>query len=231
MNHLRMNKKIYAIILAAGEGSRMGSEIPKQFLLLKGRHILRRSIESIVKAVPEVEIITVLPYNHMDSWKKICVETAFDCPQRLVPGGLTRFLSVRNALSKVPDGAVVMIHDGVRPFVSAKLIERLFFSISESSRAVIPVLPVTDTLRSVDPSLPAPQRDKIVAVQTPQVFFSEDIKRAYNQAFDPMFTDDATVTQKAGIPISFCEGDKLNIKITTPEDLVLGEAILTVQRL
>ena len=230
MSYLGMNKKIYAVVLAAGEGSRMGSEIPKQFLLLKGRHILRRSIESIVKAVPEVEIITVLPYNHMDSWKKICVEAAFDCPQRLVPGGLTRFLSVRNALEKVPDGAIVMIHDGVRPFVSSKMIERLLSSVSESSRAVIPVLPVTDTLRSVDPSLPAPQREKILAVQTPQIFFSEDIKRAYKQAFDPMFTDDATVAQTAGIPITYCEGDRLNIKITTPEDLILGEAILTVQQ-
>ena len=226
-----MNKKIYAIVVAAGLGSRMGSETPKQFLLLKGRHILRRSIENIVKAVSEVEIITVLPYNHMDTWRNICVENSFDCPQRLVRGGLTRFLSVRNALAKVPDGAIVMIHDGVRPFVSTGIIERLLASISEGSRAVIPVLPVTDTLRSVDPALPAPQREKILRVQTPQIFFSEDIKRAYEQAFDPIFTDDATVAQKAGIPITYCEGDRLNIKITTPEDLILGEAILTVQRL
>ena len=207
-----MDRKIYAIIVAGGSGSRMGADVPKQFLRLSGKYVLRRTIEAFIEAVPDVRVIAapVLPL--------------------LVAGGLNRFLSVRNALAKVPDGAIVAIHDGVRPFASPEMIRRMLSVMSGGVRALIPVVPVVDTLKSTDPSVPDPVRSKTVAVQTPQIFLSEDIKRAYGQPFDLSFTDDASVAARAGIPVETTEGERFNIKLTTPEDMVFGEAILSLRR-
>ena len=225
-----MDRKFYAVVVAGGSGSRMGAEVPKQFLRLDGKPILRRTLESFVEAAPDVKLVTVLPRRWMKEWKEMCVAESFDCPQTLVAGGMSRFLSVRNALAKVPDGAVVAIHDGVRPFVSPELIRRMRAMMSEEVRALIPVVPVVDTLKSTDPSVPDPVRSKTVAVQTPQIFLSEDIKRAYGQPFDLSFTDDASVAARAGIPVETTEGERFNIKLTTPEDMVFGEAILSLRR-
>ena len=175
-------------------------------------------------------VVTVLPRRYVKLWKEMCIEDSFDCPQLLVAGGLNRFLSVRNALAKVPDGAIVAIHDGVRPFASPEMIRRMLSMMSGSVRALIPVVPVVDTLKSTDPSVPDPVRSKTVAVQTPQIFLSEDIKRAYGQPFDLSFTDDASVAARAGIPVETTEGERFNIKLTTPEDMVFGEAILSLRR-
>ena len=207
----------------------MGSGTPKQFLELGGKKILRRTIDAFTEAVPEMRVITVLPREHIEWWKTACLNEAFDHAQTLVAGGLTRFHSVRNALEKVPDGAVVMIHDGVRPFVSKELICRMLSEISEEKPALVPVVPVVDTLRSADPSMPAPDRSKVLAVQTPQMFLSEDIKRAYGQAYDTNFTDDASVAERFGLKVSVTEGERLNMKITTPDDLLLAEAILSLR--
>ena len=226
-----MDRKIYAVVVAGGSGSRMGSEVPKQFLRLSGRPILRRTIENLVEAVPDIGVVTVLPRRFMQDWKRMCAEESFDCMQRLVEGGLTRFLSVRNALAKVPDGAIVAIHDGVRPFASPELLRRMLSMMSGTVRALIPVVPVVDTLKSTDPGVPDPVRSSTVAVQTPQIFLSEDIKRAYDMPYDPSFTDDASVAARFGIPVAMTEGERFNIKITTPEDLVFGEAILSLKRL
>ena len=143
---------------------------------------------------------------------------------------MSRFLSVRNALAKVPDGAVVAIHDGVRPFVSPELIRRMRAMMSDEVRALIPVVPVVDTLKSLNPSVPDPVRADTVAVQTPQMFLSEDIRKAYGQPYDLSFTDDASVAARAGIPVATTEGERFNIKITTREDLVFGEAILSLRQ-
>lgn len=226
-----MDRKIYAVVVAGGSGSRMGSEVPKQFLRLSGKPILRRTIENLVEAVPDIGVVTVLPRRFMQDWKRMCAEESFDCMQRLVEGGLTRFLSVRNALAKVPDGAIVAIHDGVRPFASPELFRRMLSMMSETTRALIPVVPVVDTLKSTDPEVPDPVRSSTVAVQTPQIFLSEDIKKAYDMPYDPSFTDDASVAARFGIPVAMTEGERFNIKITTPEDLVFGEAILSLKRL
>lgn len=226
-----MDRKIYAVVVAGGSGSRMGSEVPKQFLRLSGKPILRRTIENLVEAVPDIGVVTVLPRRFMQDWKRMCAEESFDCMQRLVEGGLTRFLSVRNALAKVPDGAIVAIHDGVRPFASPELFRRMLSMMSETTRALIPVVPVVDTLKSTDPEVPDPVRSSTVAVQTPQIFLSEDIKKAYGMPYDPSFTDDASVAARFGIPVAMTEGERFNIKITTPEDLVFGEAILSLKRL
>lgn len=224
-----MGSKLYGVFMAAGSGTRMGSATPKQFLQLGGRPILQRTIEAFLEAEPDLTVITVLPREFFGLWKDLCVANSLDCPQILVAGGLTRFLSVRNALSKVPDGAVAAIQDGVRPLPSVQLIRSLFDRMSEC-RAVVPVMPVVDTLRSIDPSTSAPDRSRVVSVQTPQIFRSEDLKKAYARAFDTTFTDDASVVTAAGLPLTLVDGERTNIKITTPDDLVLAEAILSLRR-
>ena len=221
-----MDRKIYGVFVAGGSGTRMGGEVPKQFLELKGKTILQRTIESFLEAVPQMQVIVVLPKVHFETWKQICANGSLSCPQILVAGGITRYQSVRNALEKVPDGAVVAIHDGVRPFASPQMLREMFAAMDEH-RALIPVLPVVDTIRSSDPSVPDPDRSKTVAVQTPQIFLSEEIKAAYSQPYELSFTDDASVAAKYGIPISMTAGERFNIKITTPEDMVFGEAILS----
>lgn len=219
-----MERKIYVIVVAGGSGSRMGSDVPKQFLELDGVPVLQRTIVKFIKALPEARIITVLPQSSIPLWKELCVKHALDCPQIIVPGGITRFHSVQNALKKVPDGAIVFIHDGVRPLVSEALIVRML-EMMQTERALVPVVPVVDTLSYEDGTMV--DRQKIKAVQTPQVFFSEDVKEAYSQAYDTSFTDDASVVRKKAVPVTLVPGERFNIKITTPEDLVLARAILS----
>lgn len=223
-----MRRNIFGIFVAGGSGTRMGGDTPKQFLLLDGRPILQCTIERFLEAEPDMKVITVLPKAHFQTWKDLCAVHSFHCPQTLVAGGLTRFHSVQNALRKVPEGAIVSIHDGVRPLVSADLVRRMLERMqSGECQALLPVIPVVDTLRSTDPAAPDPDRAKVVAVQTPQMFRSEDIKAAYTQAYDLSFTDDASVAAQKEIPLAFEAGERFNLKITTPEDLVLAEAILT----
>ena len=225
-----MRRKVYGIFVAGGSGTRMGGDTPKQFLLLDGRPILQCAIERFLEAEPDLKVITVLPKAHFQTWKDLCAAYSFNCPQTLVAGGLTRFHSVQNALKKVPDGAIAAIHDGVRPLITPELVRRMLDRMEdEGCRALLPVVRVVDTLRSTDPALPDPDRSRVVAVQTPQIFRSEDIKAAYGQAYDLLFTDDASVAARKGIPLTFEEGERFNLKITTPEDLVLAEAILTRQ--
>lgn len=232
------------IVMAAGSGSRMGSATPKQFLDLGGKPILRRTIESFISAEPDIRVITVLPKDHISFWKEYCLSADFNYPQLLVQGGFTRFHSVRNALERVPEGAVVAIHDGVRPLVSPGLIKGMFSLMStRRCRALIPVLPSIDTLRILDrrvddsgiETLTASEeeldRSRVYRVQTPQMFVSEDIKAAYSQAFDTSFTDDASVASKKGIPLSFCEGERYNFKLTSPEDLEMARMIISSSRL
>ena len=221
-----MARDRYAVFVAGGSGTRMGSDIPKQFLLLDGKPILQRSIEAFVEAVPDLKIIVVLSRTCIAYWKEFCLAYSFDVPHLFVSGGLTRFHSVRNALEKVPDGALVAIHDGVRPLISPALV-RTLFEKGETCPAVIPVIPVTDTLRYRNPALGDADREALVAVQTPQIFHSEALKAAYNQAYETAFTDDGSVVRKYGIPLTLEEGERFNIKITTPEDLVLASAILS----
>ena len=221
-----MRRKIYGIFVAGGSGTRMGGDTPKQVLLLDGRPILQYTIERFLEAEPDMKVITVLPKAHFQTWKDLCAVHSFHCPQILVAGGLTRFHSVQNALRKVPDGAIVSIHDGVRPLVSVDLVRRMLDRMQRGEcRALLPVLPVVDTLRSVEPGVPDPDRSKVVAVQTPQMFRSEDIKAAYTLAYDLSFTDDASVAARKEIPLAFESGERFNLKITTPEDLILAEAL------
>lgn len=223
-------RKLYGIFVAGGSGTRMGSDVPKQFLELEGVPILQRTIEKFHYALPEMTIITVLPQKHFSSWKDLCVKYEFNVPQILVSGGITRFHSVRNALEHVPDGAVVMIHDGVRPLISEELIQSLAAK-AQDVPALIPAIPMVDTLKYIDGRYPDPSRSEIVGAQTPQCFWSEVIKQSYGQAYDPSFTDDASVAQANKIPLSITDGERFNIKITTPEDLPLAEFLVSTRNL
>ncbi|MCQ2176792.1 MAG: 2-C-methyl-D-erythritol 4-phosphate cytidylyltransferase [Bacteroidales bacterium] len=222
-----MDRRIFGIFVAGGSGTRMGSQTPKQFLELGGKPVLQRTIERFLEAVPDMKIITVLPKEHFGTWKELCVRYALDCPQTLVEGGFTRFHSVKNALAKVPDGSIVFIHDGVRPFVSAALIREMASMMQHGQRALVPAIPIVDTLKSKNQEEPDPDRSRLVAVQTPQVFLSEDIKAAYVQGYDTAFTDDASVAKRKKIPLTFVDGERFNIKITTPEDMELAEWLLS----
>ncbi len=224
-----MERKIYGIFVAAGSGTRMGGNTPKQFMSFEGKPVLQRTIETFAEALPEMKVITVLSREHFVTWKELCVKHSISCPQMLVEGGLTRFLSVRQALKKVPDGAIVFIHDGVRPFTSIDMISGMAQKMDECE-ALIPAIPVTDTLRSTDPDIPDPDREKTVAVQTPQFFHSEVIKKAYEKPYQVSFTDDASVVAADGVKVNIFPGDKFNIKLTTPEDIVIGKAILTMRQ-
>ncbi len=224
-----MNKRNKILIVtAAGSGTRMGSGIPKQFLDLGGRPVLRMTIETFVSAVPDIRVVTVLPKDHLIFWKEYCLTEEFTCPQTLVTGGFTRFHSVRNALEKVPDGFIVAIHDGARPLVSKELITSMFSRMeSEGLRALIPVVPMVDTLDQDTGEYAETDRSRIFGAQTPQMFRSEDIKSAYSQPFDTSFTDDASVASRKGIPLTFCEGERSNFKLTSPEDLSLARMIIS----
>ena len=230
-----MERKIYGIFTAGGSGSRMGASLPKQFLEIGGKPILRLTIERYLEALPSMQVVTVLPRDWFEPWKEMCRSSAFDVPQKLVAGGLTRFHSVKNALAAVPDGAFVLVQDGVRPFLSVEKIRELMAAMESGARAVIPVVPVTDTLhrlrRREDGTLEAlagdaPDRSELFGAQTPQIFRSEELRSAYQTAYSTAFTDDASVARAAGIPLTYLEGEKYNIKITTPEDLKMARAEL-----
>lgn len=223
-----MARPVYAVFVAGGSGSRMGGDVPKQFLELRGVPILERSIERFLDAVPDARVVTVLPDKHIDTWREICLRRGLSFPQTIVKGGMTRFHSVKNALERVPDGAIVSVHDGVRPLASEALIAGMVekMQVPGGPAGLIPVVPVVDTLRSVAAGVPAPDRSTLVAVQTPQMFLSEALKEAYRLPYDVTFTDDASVAERAGFTVLTFPGERYNIKITTPEDLRLAELLL-----
>ena len=223
-----MAMEVFAVFVAGGSGTRMGSEVPKQFMELGGMPVLQRTVERFLEADPAAHVITVLPAAHIGTWSELCIRYAASFSQTVVAGGITRFHSVQAALGKVPEGAIVSVHDGVRPLFTPALVRSMLARMRAPGGpgALIPVLPVTDTLRSIVPGVPAPDRSKLVAVQTPQMFSSSLLKAAYAQPFDPSFTDDASVAERAGVAVETIAGEKFNIKITTPEDFTLARLLL-----
>ena len=230
-----MDRKKFVVVMAAGSGTRMGAEVPKQFLEIDGKAILQMTIEVFMEACPDITVVTVLSESHMAYWKKYCLDRNFICPQILVKGGITRFHSVRNALAKIPDGALVAVHDGVRPLVSQGLVRSMFEKAAKVP-ALIPVVPCVDTMKVLEKkgdelaAVPGASvdRSKLFGAQTPQIFHSEVIEDAYNLPYDTSFTDDASVVEKNGKNLSYTMGERFNIKITTQEDLVLSRAILSL---
>ena len=218
--------KKFIIIVAGGSGSRMGSEIPKQFLELAGKPVLMHTLQVFSDFDPDSQLILVLPSAQQEFWKELCQKHSFSLSHRVVLGGQTRFHSVKNGLATIDDAGIVFIHDGVRPLVSRETLAKCFEMAQKSGNA-IPVLPVNESLRKTEGDKTiSVDRSLYFSVQTPQTFRSEQIQEAFGQDYDPAFTDDASVAEKAGFPITLVEGNRENIKITTPTDLIVAEAFL-----
>ena len=219
----------YMIIVAGGHGTRMGSDIPKQFLKIDGKPILMRTLERFHKYDPEMHLIVVLPKEQQEYWHKLCQEYHFTIPHEIADGGETRFESSKNGLALIPDDAegLVGFHDGVRPFVSHDTIRRCI-EMAEEEYTAIPVVPVTSTLRHIDPRGGGFNVDRSLyrEVQTPQVFDITLARQAFNQPDRSQFTDDSSVIESLGCKVSIVEGNRENIKITTPFDLTVAEAII-----
>ena len=218
----------YIIIVAGGKGLRMGSDIPKQFLPVCGLPVLMRTIRRFREYSADINIILVLPKAQQAYWQSLCKEYHFDERYSIADGGETRFHSVSNGLSLIPDDAegVVGVHDGVRPFPSIDVIAGCY-ETARHQGAVIPVIPVVETVRHLEgDDSKTVSRDEYRLVQTPQTFDIQLLKRAYRQQFTPMFTDDASVVEALGNTITLVEGNRENIKITTPFDLKIASAIL-----
>jgi len=220
--------KQYALIVAGGSGSRMGTDIPKQFLLLQNKPVLMHTIEAFYNYNSNIEIILVLPDSQKDYWAKLCSEYSFNTQHKIVSGGITRFQSVKNGLNSITDNdeALVAIHDGVRPLVNKFTIDNCF-RIAQLKGNAIPFIPLNDSIRKVEGlnSIHV-NRDDYKAIQTPQVFHLQLIKNAYSQNYQEHFTDDASVLENIGESINLVDGNRENIKITTPIDLLFAEAIL-----
>lgn len=217
------------IIVAGGSGRRMGGALPKQFMMLDNEPILARSINRMHEALPAAEIVVVLPEEHVELWKNIAAR--FDVARhKIAIGGKERFHSVKNGLAALSDEvSIVGIHDAVRPLASKKLIIKLFLK-AENSTAVIPVVAPIDSYRIVEgDNSRIIDRSALRMVQTPQVFQAEALRKAYEQPFSSTFTDDASVMEAAGHKVTLVEGERENIKITTPSDMLIAEAIINAE--
>jgi 2-C-methyl-D-erythritol 4-phosphate cytidylyltransferase len=220
-----MNK--YALVVAGGKGLRMGPEIPKQFILLKGMPVLMHTLKAF-RSIEAIQLILVLPKDQIAYWKQLCINYKFELPHQIIAGGDTRFQSVKNGLQAIEDNTgLVAIHDGVRPLISVKIIEESFDLAQEKGNALT-VVALKDSIRKqTENGSKSINRSDYFLVQTPQTFKVEDIKNAYNKAaIVNNFTDDASVFEANGGQIQLVQGDYKNIKITTSEDLLFANALL-----
>ncbi|MGX5820383.1 2-C-methyl-D-erythritol 4-phosphate cytidylyltransferase [Chitinophaga lutea] len=221
-----MSRQKVAVIVAGGSGQRMGNATPKQFLGLAGKPVLYHTIAAFKAAYDDIRIVLVLPDAHRAQLATVLA--AFDRPPSvtIVHGGETRFHSVRNGLQQVKGEAVIFVHDGVRPVVPVSLIRRCYEEALTHGSAV-PAIPLNDSIREVDiDGNAAADRSRFRIIQTPQTFMSEILLPAFEQPYDPLFTDEATVVERMGHEIRLVEGDGRNIKITRPVDLAIAELFL-----
>jgi len=218
-------EKIYIMITAGGSGLRMGSDLPKQFLMLNGEPILFRTIRFFACLPVASQILVVLPPLYIDYWNELRAQHQFEVPCTVVSGGLTRFHSVKNALEHIPQQSLVMVHDGVRPLLDQEMVLRCI-ELTKTHQAVVPVLEISESMRKMEENGSIPvDRSQYRLVQTPQVFHADILIEAYNQSYLPSFTDDATVVERMGVPLFLTQGDVRNIKITTPQDLAMAELL------
>jgi 2-C-methyl-D-erythritol 4-phosphate cytidylyltransferase len=221
-----MPKYQSVIVVAGGQGTRMNSDTPKQFMLLGGRPLLLHTLQKFIDYDKHIELILVLSTDLKEQWKHLCNTFKFTFPYKLVSGGKTRFHSVKNGLEYISEGRLVGIHDAARPFVSTEVIARTFSKAQEVGNAV-PSIAVGDSVRIIQDSSNRPiDRNKLQIIQTPQVFRSELIKEAYENANSTDFTDDAGVLENAGHAIHLVQGTAENFKITTPFDLEMAQVYL-----
>ena len=222
--------KYYAIIVGGGSGSRMKSDIPKQFLPLKGRPVLMHTIDAFHSSSLDPEIIVVLNVDYHKYWENLCKKHNYSIPHQLVRGGLQRFHSVQNGLKKIKGNAIVAIHDAVRPLINPKFID-LAFQQAEVIGTAIAAVGSRDSVRQRNQTgTVSLNREDIYLIQTPQVFKSNILRKAYKQDYRNEFTDDATVVDRSGVEINLIEGDIRNIKITFPEDILIAEIYLNEKK-
>lgn len=222
--------KKYLIVVAGGKGTRMGGEMPKQFQLLGDKPVIMLTLERLHAMEPGIQLILVLPAEHFELWKELCKQHSFAVPLLLAQGGTTRFHSVQNGLAQVDDidEALVGVHDGVRPFVSPRVLDDCFRE-AWINGAAIPMLDVQDSLRHIvggNGVTEVVPRDRYRLVQTPQVFKLSLLRRAYEQRFIESFTDDASVVEALGEHVAGVEGNRENIKLTTPFDLMIAKTLM-----
>ena len=223
-----MNK--IAIIVAGGKGERMNADVPKQFLEIQGKPILMHTLEAFINFDASLQLILVLPAAQVDFWQTLCEAHDFNIPHQIVAGGQTRFQSVKNGLDAVKVPAIVAIHDGVRPLVSKETISRCFDAAAKFG-AAIPTMDSIESIRFVDANgSKSVDRNAYKMVQTPQVFDAELLKKAYEQEFSVLFTDDASVVEAMGATVHLVDGNRENIKITTEFDLIVAERLLELTR-
>ncbi|MCF8319304.1 MAG: 2-C-methyl-D-erythritol 4-phosphate cytidylyltransferase [Sphingobacteriaceae bacterium] len=218
--------KRYAILVGGGSGSRMKQDIPKQFLLVAGKPVLMHTMETFYQAEPRPELILVLNVDFHEYWEKLCSTHEFTIPHSLVKAGHERFFSVKNGLKLVKGKALVAIHDAVRPNIKKEKIEEAFSYAEMHGNAVLAIQSKDSVRISDTKENKALARELVYLIQTPQIFTSNVLRKAYQQEFRTSFTDDASVVEHAGVAIHLVEGDPKNIKITYPEDLVLAEVFL-----
>ncbi len=235
--------KRFVIIVAGGKGLRMGGELPKQFIPIEGRPVLMRTLDTFHACDSSIQIILVLPRDHQEYWRELCALYSFTVPHRIADGGATRFHSVQSGLALVdaPE-ALVAVHDGVRPFVSHEVISRCYAD-AEAHGAVVPVIPVVETVRQlireeeaegearhleviVNSKSVTVDRNAYRLVQTPQTFRATLLRRAYKQPYTDAFTDDASVVEALGEAVTLVDGNRENIKLTTPFDLIVAKALI-----
>jgi 2-C-methyl-D-erythritol 4-phosphate cytidylyltransferase len=217
----------YVIIVAGGSGQRMNAEIPKQFLLLKDKPVLMHTVEAFSKPSINAQIIIVLNVDYLTQWERLVKQYGFDIPHVLIRGGATRFHSVKNGLKEIPKNALVAVHDAVRPLIDEDIINKSFQLAEHSNTAVVAVKSKESLRKKIsDTTTEAVDRENYYLVQTPQVFKSDLLHKAYQQEFRNEFTDDASVVERLGEQINLVEGNYKNIKITFPEDLLIAESLL-----
>jgi len=218
--------KKYAVIVAGGSGLRMGTAVPKQFLPLHGKPVLWHSLNTFLTAWPDLAIILVLPPDHVRTGEEIVATTTNPARIRITVGGETRFHSVKNGLTCINETSIVFVHDAVRCLITTDLIHRCYAAALEKGNAIPAIQPI-DSLRMVTANgNHLLDRSQVRIIQTPQTFYSDIIQKAFEQAYDPSFTDEASVVEKLGIPIQLIDGEASNIKITRPLDILLAEKIL-----
>jgi 2-C-methyl-D-erythritol 4-phosphate cytidylyltransferase len=219
-------KKQFAIIVAGGSGSRMGSEIPKQFLLLDGKPIIVHTIEKFLVANSAIEIVVILPESAIQQWFQIVDAFSFLQKIKTATGGATRFDSVKNGLALLPNDGIVAVHDAVRPLVSVSLIQKCFIDANEFGSSISAIACVDTVRQKNDRNYEILDRNKLWLMQTPQCFDLKKLKTAYHQAANNLFTDDAEVFAAAGFSLHLTTGEKNNIKITVPDDLQFAEWLM-----
>lgn len=220
----------YIIIVAGGSGSRMKSDIPKQFIPVGDKPLLMRAMDAFHAYDPAIRKIVALPASQIEFWKELCEQFDFRTPHQIVHGGTARFDSVKNALNAVSGDGLTGIHDGVRPFPSQDTIKRAY-EAAQKYKTAVPFVDSTDSLRKVEnETSEAIDRSIIKRIQTPQVFHTQLIKRAYEQKYDPAFTDDASVVEALGEKIYLVEGNEENIKITRKIDLRFAVMLANIMR-